>query len=347
MSLRNQPVIAAQRAELDRIVGRFLGPGRPYAILDFPDHSNVGDSAIYVGEVRLLEALTGRRASYVCTHRSYDPAALASACPDGPVFIHGGGNFGDFWPEHQRFRERVLETLRERTVVQLPQSIKFRDDVGIARCRAAFAGHKDAHILVRDAESLAFVRQHFDCPVDLSPDCAFAIGPLDRRGQPEVETLLLLREDHERVSHDRSPLDGLQSHRVDDWLDEPARGRAQRAFGKLEAVLAGRLTRAGRDEMKYEKLATQRVERGLRLLSQGRAVITDRLHAHILCTLLDIPHVALDNVYGKIANYVGAWTSAYPAVRLAGDLAEALAKLEALRAELGEVGRPTLATATA
>jgi len=37
--------------------------------------------------------------------------------------------------------------------------------------------------------------------------------------------------------------------------------------------------------------------------------ITDRLHGHILCLLLGIPHVVLPDRYGKLRGFVEAWTS--------------------------------------
>jgi pyruvyl transferase EpsO len=37
-------------------------------------------------------------------------------------------------------------------------------------------------------------------------------------------------------------------------------------------------------------------------------VVTDRLHAHILCLLLGIPHAVLDNSYGKLTRFLDAWT---------------------------------------
>jgi pyruvyl transferase EpsO len=50
------------------------------------------------------------------------------------------------------------------------------------------------------------------------------------------------------------------------------------------------------------------VERGCRLLSSGRVVITDRLHAHLLCLLMGIPHGVLDNSYGKLTRFLDTWT---------------------------------------
>ncbi len=59
----------------------------------------------------------------------------------------------------------------------------------------------------------------------------------------------------------------------------------------------------------FERMAAARVERGLALLSRGRRIVTDRLHGHILATLLGIPHVALDNDYGKLSAYIACWTA--------------------------------------
>jgi exopolysaccharide biosynthesis predicted pyruvyltransferase EpsI len=44
------------------------------------------------------------------------------------------------------------------------------------------------------------------------------------------------------------------------------------------------------------------------LLSSGRVVITDRLHAHLLCLLAGIPHAVLDNSYGKLGGFLDRWT---------------------------------------
>jgi pyruvyl transferase EpsO len=37
-------------------------------------------------------------------------------------------------------------------------------------------------------------------------------------------------------------------------------------------------------------------------------VVTDRLHAHILCCLLDIPHFVFDSLGGKVSAFHATWT---------------------------------------
>jgi len=55
-------------------------------------------------------------------------------------------------------------------------------------------------------------------------------------------------------------------------------------------------------------VAGEKLKSAVGVLSRGRVVVTDRLHGHILCTLLGIPHVLLDHGYGKVTNFYQTWT---------------------------------------
>jgi pyruvyl transferase EpsO len=74
----------------------------------------------------------------------------------------------------------------------------------------------------------------------------------------------------------------------------------------------------------WDQLAEDRTLRGCRLLSRGRVVLTDRLHAHLLCTLMRKPHVVCDSTNGKIFAYRDTWPIVDPLVRFASSRAEAL-----------------------
>jgi pyruvyl transferase EpsO len=75
----------------------------------------------------------------------------------------------------------------------------------------------------------------------------------------------------------------------------------------------------------YDLQARQCLRAGCNLLSRGRVVITDRLHAHVLCLLLGIPHVLLDNSYGKVRRVHETWTAGASGVRWAASPPEAIA----------------------
>ena len=66
------------------------------------------------------------------------------------------------------------------------------------------------------------------------------------------------------------------------------------------------------------------------MLSAGRVVLTDRLHAVILSCLLGRPMVALDNNYGKIGSFVDTWLTDWPTLVRATDAPAAAAGIEQL-----------------
>ncbi len=274
-----------QRALLTALYRTHVAPSSRYALVDFPDHANVGDSAIWLGELAMLRAITERDPCYVSTWHDFDLDAFRSACPDGVLFLHGGGNLGDIWPHHQRFREEILARVRDRPVVQLPQSIHFRMPSEVDRFAALVADHPDFVLYVRDTRSLDFARKHLACAAHLAPDSAYALGKQSRNGF-QCDVLMLMRTDDERQGYAPPSADAAI---VVDWLED-------------DADLP-----VGVDAKAREAQAVARVDRGLRLLARGRVIVTDRLHGHILADLLGIPHVVLDNDYGKIAAYLDAW----------------------------------------
>jgi exopolysaccharide biosynthesis predicted pyruvyltransferase EpsI len=299
------------------------------ALLDFPDHGNVGDSAIWAGEIVALQAL-GIDVVYVGTHRSFDPAILRERMPEGLVLIHGGGNFGTIWPECQGHRERVLAELKDYRVIQLPQSIHYSDAESLERTRRLIAAHPDFTLLVRDEPSRAVAERQLGAKTLLCSDSAFFLHDRLRRDRPVVDILALARTDKERVSLDLQAMLSRTGHSFEivDWLQEPMT-TGRRLAAQVWPRAFGRVTRVPGFfkllETIWNSVANQRVDRGRRQLSRGRVVLTDRLHAHILSTMLGIPHVVLDNNYGKVQNFIASWTQGNPLVRRASTADEAVA----------------------
>jgi pyruvyl transferase EpsO len=305
--------------------------GQPFALVDFPDHANVGDSAIWLGTTAFFRRQHGVEPRYVASIAAFSPAALRRAHPEGPILIHGGGNFGDLWPRHQAFREQLLETFPDRLIVQLPQSVHYHDARLADRTARLIARHGNVRLLVRDQPSLELAAARFDCAVRLCPDLALCLGPMARPTAPRVDVLCLFRTDRERAAHHSLPKTRLDVE-VSDWLGE---ARLPVRLHELSAVLArlrsGPRRSAALRLARYEAAAAARVVRGCRLLSSGRLVVTDRLHAHLLSLLLAIPHAVLDNTYGKLGRFLDAWTGAAEGVHRVATVEEALAWAEAPR----------------
>src|SRR3546814_19637634 len=58
----------------------------PVALVDFPDHSNVGDSAIWLGEMAWLDG-NGRLPIYSAALNNFSETDLLRAAPQGPILI--------------------------------------------------------------------------------------------------------------------------------------------------------------------------------------------------------------------------------------------------------------------
>ena len=308
-------MIAALVDAIDRALRPLVPPGSRCALLDFPNYANVGDNAIWLGELAYL-----RRAGVEIVYRSdqlaYSPRQLARRLGEGTILLSGGGNFGDLWPAHQWFREQVLDSFPRHRIVQLPQTIRFTERANLERARAVFSRHPDVTVLVRDEES---------CDIDvgaetaLCPDMAFALGPLERRCAATRDVVWLLRSDHESAL--ASDVERM------DWPDDERERRpplalsaARRLQEALSAHAAGHRFRATLED----RLASARLARGLQTLSEGRLVVTDRLHGHVLCLLLGIPHVLLDTRHGKLRSFHDTWTKGSELVQWADSADEAL-----------------------
>ncbi len=343
------------RAILTNTWRGLLPPGTRCALALYPDHWNAGDAAIWQA-TRLLLAELDVTVAYACDAWSYDPRVLRAALPEGPILLLGGGNFGDVYPREHGSRTRILADLPDRRIIQLPQSIWFRSAAAIAETADLLRRQRDVTLLLRDRVSLDFARRHFPgVTAALCPDTALALALPTARTPAEVPVLALWRQDSESLGPPPSLPAGWMAR---DWtvpggILPPAEAAdlctAARGFkawlGPLppwpppadEPCPLRRRIAWRHLPWLWDQLAEDRALRGLRILSRGRVVITNRLHAHLLCLLAGIPHVVCDTANGKIFGFRDTWFTDATAldaarVRFAATPLEAVASAEALLA---------------
>jgi exopolysaccharide biosynthesis predicted pyruvyltransferase EpsI len=326
------PLIADLQQRLDATLRDVLAGERRVALVNFPNHGNAGDPAIWLGARAALRR-AGVRIAYQSSWRTFDPLALRRALPRGPVLINGGGNFGDLYPGGQQgLRERLLGELTDRRLVQLPQSIHFQSPAERDRVARLVAQHGDVTLMVREERSVELVERHFPSvqPV-LAPDMVFGLGARPRPTAPRYDVVWLMRADKEAVSRGAPAI--RPQERLVDWLDPstmpplPRRSLAR----EVNRVLSERVGRGGRTPVPawrplawtFTPLARDWVQSGMASLAEGRVVVTDKLHGHLFALLLGIPHVVLDNSYGKVRATVDTWTGKSPLVHWAESPEEA------------------------
>ncbi len=283
---------------------------REVVVIGFGAQTNAGDSMIWLGQIHLLQTL-GIKVRGVAQIGAFDDRMLQRLPSHIAVILAGGGSFGDLWPHLQIFRERVIKAAKGRRVIQFPQSLCFRDDTNIRFVRDVLVEHGDVTLTWRDTRSYQSALELFpETPSFLVPDVAFALGAIDRADPPRFPVLCISREDHEGGELCAVRLDdGIQV----DWATGgtvSAKLRREMIFAVLNLernttlFLGNRLRTA-----MYGTHARITLEIAKSTVSSAEVVVSDRLHAHILCLLLEIPHVMVDTRNGKISSFVDTWTA--------------------------------------
>lgn len=300
---------------------------------------NPGDYAIWLGTLATLRHL-GVKVAYQCGVDTFSAAALRKRLPDGPILIMGGGDFGDLYPVGpQKTREDVLTELRGVPTVQLPNAVYFKHPHNASAMDELIAKHGNFILMVRDNLSESRAREHLNADIRLVPDMAFGLGLLERTGPPskDVTWLQWIPGDMEYVGHGGPP-DGVSSWSVE-WTrqleDEPPWPWRERIARSAHLRLGGWLMHNPRLRTimwrlfgaTFEPVSQGALARGLQILSSGRVVVTNKLHGHVLSLLSGIPHVVLDNSYGKVKGLYETWSKPSSLCRWAdnGDAAREIA----------------------
>jgi pyruvyl transferase EpsO len=287
---------------------------RPWLLVGASRKFNPGDTALALGTYAAADAL-GARFLRRLPGSHFRPQDVA---PGTVVLVHGGGNFGGLYGGPHDLQVRVLTTLRDHPVVQLPQSVEFPDPARREEIRRAVGEHPDVLVLARDARSFDRGTAELDCPVALAPDAAFGLGPLPRPA-PVEGVRVLSRQDKERAESGATVTDP----RARDWPAPAAISarRAQRDGLELLDRLSGRPVLgplADRASWRvWTALARSNFRVGRQETARGELLVTDRLHGHILACLAGVRHVVVNDGYGKIEAMWRTWTHTVPTARYA------------------------------
>jgi len=271
-----------------------------YYYLDLPYHSNVGDTLIWLGTTHFLNNI-----SHQCLgQHSIDTFDFRPLPKNTIILLHGGGNFGDIWRQHQEFRLKVMQQYPENPIIVLPQTVFYESDDVFNEDVRQMNRHQHLIICARDNNSAEQLRKHgYTGQMLTLPDMAFCIDRnilCDYKNSVTKETLLLLRKDKE------SPLGNLKkdftSTHIDikDWPDLNKSLRIALKYIKEHS--------ANETDLFFQtEYLPERIKEGVKFISEYKDVYSTRLHVAILRLLLSMPVKMIDNSYGKNMNFYNTW----------------------------------------
>jgi pyruvyl transferase EpsO len=303
---------------------------RDYVLYDIPNHRNIGDQLIYQGELDFLSRLPHKCLSSCSVSYNFLPTPKTDL-----ILLHGGGNFGDIYPLHQNFREKIIRNNLDKEIILFPNSVQFRSQDALAKTAAVFNAHPRLTICARDAFSFELLKKYFfNCKVIALPDMAFCsnYAPTTKPSKPLA---IIQRTDVELQEEDLILPEG--DFEVIDWLtfqdslDEKLHlyyYSLNRRISEFVLRLLNRNSIYGLFPLRKQK---EFINIGIKQLSQYEFVISTRLHGHILALLLGIPSIMVDNNYGKNKRYFKSWLPEMPNSHFASSVSEALELYEFLK----------------
>lgn len=276
-------------------------------------------------------------------------AKLQDHKPHSAIIMAGGGKFNDHYWEDQPPRMKMIESFTDYPIRAFPQSVWMRNPERIDATKEAFSKHKDLQLAVRDRPSWEWLDKTFSTydgiQSDLVPDIAFMWG---NRSDFRTNT------EKTYVSHFKSILEILtvQSHdililaRKDMEISEG--DSSEIPYGDSELDLGGRVGKVKINKIDWKftetpdingpteqhpnwapaekgknQIAWAKSIEGFRELGSARFVITDRLHGHILSTIIGVPHVLMDSKLCKNLHFHNTWTRDCECTRITSSIGDA------------------------
>jgi exopolysaccharide biosynthesis predicted pyruvyltransferase EpsI len=335
------------------------------AMVDWPRWKpNLGSHLVWLATGLYLKEVAGARVTYVASPKEFSRSEMLRRIGTGAILLRGG-YFGDFWGKNVRqdLLEGIIAECTENPVYLMPQSFWFEDPERLKQTARIINAHPRLTVFARDQGSLAYAKEHFPrIKVVLSPDMAFYLA--GTRGLPRPDAtdgriLYLRRKDwvQSEFAPERlgvpglvaggdwpsfrwfgyrgwsrlSRIPGLEFLLREGWqrgLARPGEWMARRRW--MRAAPRGVTTESVGEDWLHPSWSW--VHSGFLHLSRYRLVITNRLHAHISCLLLGIPHVLVPGPYGKMRAFYESWSNRVGFCRLVDAPEEVPAAVEQLLA---------------
>ncbi|WP_375514763.1 polysaccharide pyruvyl transferase family protein [uncultured Nostoc sp.] len=306
-----------------------IGSFEECSLLNYPDYLNIGDHLIWLGTIFYLTDVLKTKIKYTAAgSEDFSEEVMEKQVGKAPIILQGGGNLGDIWINHQKFREHIISKYRDRPIVIMPQSIYFNSTSNLKKAADIFNSHPNLTLFIRENFSYKIALNYFyKCKIIKIPDMAFCLlnmSCLTSNNTAQKSSILYHCRADEELKQNFSPASifELPNVIVEDWVSPE-----WKIWRSSKSIMETSQTYPDSTPAIFDRLYDPDIHRiswilmhkGIDQLRQHRLIITNRLHGHILCILLGIPHIFLANSYHKNESFFETWTHQVPFCRFIKD----------------------------
>lgn len=280
-----------------------------------PDYGNIGDQMIQSAEVDFIKEIYEDKVNVIQIRVSETYTYLKSIRKQlketDVICLVGGGSFGDLYPKAYFGRNFLVKYFNNHKIVQFPQSLIFTDtDYGRALLNKSISilgEHKDLTMSGRESKSYSEMKALFKKNNVLNnPDIVFFYkGKIDKYfnldvNEKKYDVMFTIREDDEKkISNDK-----IAS------LKELVRSEGLSTIDKDSTINA--------EIYRYENNDFYMREH-MKMASESKVIVTDRLHGMIFAYLVGTPCVVLPNTNHKISGTFDDWLSRSTNIKFVDD----------------------------
>ena len=257
-----------------------------------PSHTNIGDSAITIGTYEILK----KSFPDIEVLEFYEIECLKKLSyikrivnKNDLVFLHGGGNLGDWYIRWELIRQKIIKALKGNSIIVLPQTISFENRKKtnwlLKRAKKTYSQESIKMFFARGSKSYDFAKDVLGVKtLKLTPDTALCIPRIGRNESFKKKIGICLRNDIEKINNEELTGEILRTASsigynyvfTDTMNDKPID-----SLNRLPVV--------------YNKIIE---------FSNYDLVITDRYHGVIFSYLAHVPCLALPSKDKKVSDAI-------------------------------------------
>ncbi|MGP4714455.1 MULTISPECIES: polysaccharide pyruvyl transferase family protein [unclassified Psychrobacter] len=298
------------KAKLLKILD-FIEDKEDIVFVDYPLHHNVGDLLILLGTIKFFKNNSLNVKAHLSTYNTDIKLLKKQITPKTTILCHGGGNFGDIYPTHQKLREDIVEHFPKNKIIILPQTAFFEDNKSEELSKKIFRAHNNVIMFARD-EITYNIFKEFSSNAYLMPDMAHELYGELPKSKKKKSVLYFLRDDVEKNPMQLKLQEKIKGHDCVDWSDLLTKKDHRVAYAIHKMIRLNKYLRSSKIDKTIFKLWNSHSQllafRMSKRFSSYEKIVTSRLHGHILSCLVDVPSSIIDNSYGKNTSYYDLWT---------------------------------------
>lgn len=254
-------------------------------LIGTPTHENIGDQAIAYAEKQFLKDKFPNINVYEILDDDYFAnfyCLKKYIKPEDIIFLHGGGNFGIEYFEHELIRRSVISNFKNNKIIVFPQTIDFgnshKGKKELEKSAMIYGKHTRLYMFAREKYSYEILKTNFSQNnILFSPDIVMYLNK--QKNCERKNIMVCLRNDIEKI------LSKEEENHIKTFVNE-----------YKDVIFTDMMWHEKFDVLKQASLLELKWDS----FRDAKCIITDRLHGMVFAAITGTPCIVFENYNHKV-----------------------------------------------